>query len=61
MPRAYNGIHSQSLLYSHFFVSENATADEHRDLMNELTTISSISFHENIVNLIGACTTDQGS
>ena len=44
-----------------FFVSENASTDEYRDLMNELTTISSISIHENIVNLIGACTSDDGS
>jgi hypothetical protein len=43
-----------------FLVLESATAADHRDLMNELTTISAISCHENIVNLIGACTSEDG-
>ena len=41
-------------------VSENTKVDGHRYLMSELTTISKISGHENIVNLIGACTNDDG-
>ncbi|CAB4042097.1 Fibroblast growth factor receptor 1, partial [Paramuricea clavata] len=41
-------------------LKESASADDHRDLMNELTTISTISCHENIVNLIGACTSEDG-
>jgi serine/threonine protein kinase len=41
-------------------VSENATKVDRRDLMNELRIISAISHHENIVNLIGACTKEEG-
>ncbi|CAB3994055.1 angiopoietin-1 receptor-like, partial [Paramuricea clavata] len=38
----------------------NAVEDDRRDLLKELTTISAISSHENIVNLIGACTSEDG-
>jgi hypothetical protein len=42
------------------FFSESGTAEERRELMNELRTISAISSHENVVNLIGACTSEDG-
>jgi hypothetical protein len=42
------------------FVSEHASTEDRRGLMNELRIISAISYHENIVNLIGACTKEEG-
>ncbi|XP_028413457.1 titin-like isoform X1 [Dendronephthya gigantea] len=41
-------------------LKENAKVIDHNDLMNELTTISAVSVHENIMNLIGACTSKDG-
>jgi hypothetical protein len=40
--------------------SEKTTLNDPKDLMNELTIISAIPSHENVVNLIGACTSDDG-
>ena len=41
-------------------IVENATADDYGKLKDELITLSGISFHENIVNLIGANTSEDG-
>ena len=42
------------------FFLENATTDERRDFLDELSMISALSNHENIVNLIAACTRENG-
>ena len=39
---------------------EKASEDDRSDLMNELSIISGIPSHKNIVNLIGACTSEDG-
>ncbi|XP_028394789.1 hemicentin-1-like [Dendronephthya gigantea] len=41
-------------------VKENTKTDVLYDLLDELNIISAISSHENIVNLIGACTSENG-
>ncbi|XP_028394142.1 uncharacterized protein LOC114518358 [Dendronephthya gigantea] len=41
-------------------LKENANENDHRYLMNELATMSEIEDHENVVNLIGACTSEDG-
>ena len=41
-----------------FSLAEYATAEEHKDLFNELVLMTGISRHPNLVNLIGACTTN---
>ena len=37
-------------------ISENATEQEHTDLLSELEVMKTIGKHKNIINLIGACT-----
>ena len=37
-------------------ISEDATEQEHRDLLSELELMKTIGKHKNIINLIGACT-----
>lgn len=39
-------------------ISESAGEEEARDLMNELEIMAGVGFHDNLVNLIGACTYD---
>lgn len=50
-----------SVEYTYIFLfPADATASDCCDLINELETISAIDCHENIVNLIGACTSEDG-
>ena len=37
-------------------ISEDATEQEHTDLVSELELMKTIGKHKNIINLIGACT-----
>ena len=37
-------------------ISENATEQEHADLISELELMKTIGKHKNIINLIAACT-----
>ena len=37
-------------------ISENATEQEHTDLISELELMKAIGKHKNIINLIAACT-----
>ena len=37
-------------------ISEDATEQEHADLVSELELMKTIGKHKNIINLIGACT-----
>ena len=37
-------------------ISEDATEQEHTDLLSELKVMKTIGKHKNIINLIGACT-----
>lgn len=42
------------------FVSDGATASEHKALMSELKILIHIGHHLNVVNLLGACTKPNG-
>ena len=37
-------------------ISEDATEQEHKDLVSELELMKTIGKHKNIISLIGACT-----
>ena len=41
-----------------FYISEDGTAEDYKDLASELKIIIHLGEHPNIVNLLGACTID---